>query len=494
MEHSQKNNQKPISENTIFKIMLFITFGVSGIFLLKNLIGKSLQGTIAIGICLLVFTTIIITMKKIHLEKSKLQFAVCICVVFLVFVISLFSGNYYSDDFGLYLAIIGLSGIYLRPKYTLIQVFLIDFLLILQYIIHPDKADPLPQYLMCVAIFTIGAFTLYLTIKQGGAYIGIAQSQAKEAEELLLSIKLAGEELLSNCEKSSDRIAGLLEANTLLEQNAVKLECGYSEINQGTQDVALTFEEMHHRMQATEQQITTLNKEVRNVEDALEHNKNNMQEMTKQVETVKTILFSTNEVFNNLQQNIIEISQVTEQLTKIASSTNMLALNASIEAARAGESGAGFAVVASKVQELAEDSNRCSSHVKDVVSNMQHQIVKTTDQLAESTQAISSSVDALRGFHESFDSLTAQFNSLYDNIGEQNCNVQQMDQIVNQLKEKISEMTDSSEKNQDTVVSMVNAMDVYKENVDMVIDDTKQIHKVSDSMLELSNNHATKEN
>ena len=55
-------------------------------------------------------------------------------------------------------------------------------------------------------------------------------------------------------------------------------------------------------------------------------------------------------------------------------------------------------------------------------------------------------------------------------------------------------MTDSSEKNQNTVLSMLNAMDVYKENVEMVIDDTKQIHKVSDSMLELSNNHTTTEN
>lgn len=486
MGNSQKNSKKPISEDTIFKVMMIITFAVSAIFLIKNLIGKAVQGTIAITICLLVFSAIVFIMKKMQLEKSKQQFAICICIIFLVFVISLFSGSYYSDDFPLYLAIIGLSGIYLRPKYTIIQVILIDILLMAQYMLHPEKADPLPQFLMCVAILTIGVYTFYLTIKQGRAYIDLAQERAEEAEKLLSSIRLAGEELLDNCEKSSTRISGLLEANSLLEKNAEDLKSGYTEIAQETKDVAYTFEEVHERMQATEQQITSLNDEVKNVEVSLEDNKNNMQEVTKQVETVKNILFSTNEVFNSLQEKIVEISQVTEQLTKIASSTNMLALNASIEAARAGEAGAGFAVVASKVQELAEDSNRCSSQVSDVVSDMQRQIMKTTDQLAESTEAINASVESLHGFHESFNALTSQFSSLYDNIGEQNNNVQQMEQRVDQLKDKIAEMTESSERNQDTVLSMANAMGVYKENVDMVVNDTKEIHRVSDSMLELA--------
>ena len=203
-------------------------------------------------------------------------------------------------------------------------------------------------------------------------------------------------------------------------------------------------------------------------------------------ETVKNILFSTNEVFHDLQQKIVEISGITEQLTKIASSTNMLALNASIEAARAGEAGAGFAVVASKVQELAEDSNRCSAQVNTVVSDMQYQIAKTTDQLAESTQAINTSVESLNGFHESFDSLTSQFISLYGNIYDQNINVQEMEQRIDELKLKITDMTYTSEKNQDTVASMTNALGIYKENVDLVVNDTEEIHKVSDSMLDLA--------
>ena len=484
----EKNNKirKPISEDIMFKIMMIITFSVTAFFVLKNVISKSISGTIVTTTCLIVFALIIFVMKKMQVDKSKQQFAICICIIFLCFIISLFSGNYYSDDFPLYLAIVGLSGIYLRPNYTIIQVAIIDILLIAQYLIHPEKADPLSQYLMCMGILTIGVFTNYLTIKQGRAYIELAQARAEGAETLLSSIRLAGEDLLDTCEKSSKRIAGLKEVNDLLEQNANDLKEGYIEIEEDTKEVASTFEDVRDKMNITEQQIASLNDEVQNVEHALGDNKDNMLEVTKQIETVKSILFSTNEVFNDLQQKIVEISGITEQLTKIASSTNMLALNASIEAARAGEAGAGFAVVASKVQELAEDSNRCSAQVNTVVSDMQYQIAKTTDQLAESTQAINTSVESLNGFHESFDSLTSQFISLYGNIYDQNINVQEMEQRIDELKEKIVDMTYTSEKNQDTVVSMTNALGIYKENVDMVVSDTEEIHKVSDSMLDLA--------
>ena len=484
----EKNNKigKPISEDIMFRIMMIITFSVTAFFILKNVISKSVPGTIVTTTCLIVFALIIFVMKKMQVDKSKQQFAICICIIFLCFIISLFSGNYYSDDFPLYLAIVGLSGIYLRPNYTIIQVVIIDILLIAQYLIHPEKADPLSQYLMCMGILTVGVFTNYLTIKQGRAYIELAQARAEGAETLLSSIRLAGEDLLDTCEKSSKRIAGLKEVNDLLEQNANDLKEGYIEIDEDTKEVASTFEDVREKMNITEQQIASLNDEVRNVEHALGHNKDNMLEVTKQVETVKSILFSTNEVFHDLQQKIVEISGITEQLTKIASSTNMLALNASIEAARAGEAGAGFAVVASKVQELAEDSNRCSAQVNTVVSDMQYQIAKTTDQLAESTQAINTSVESLNGFHESFDSLTSQFISLYGNIYDQNINVQEMEQRIDELKLKITDMTYTSEKNQDTVASMTNALGIYKENVDMVVNDTEEIHKVSDSMLDLA--------
>ena len=117
---------------------------------------------------------------------------------------------------------------------------------------------------------------------------------------------------------------------------------------------------------------------------------------------------------------------------------------------------------------------------------MHEQIQKTTAQLGESTEAINVSLGALEELKGGFDKLTQQFDSLYGNIAEQNDNVNQVESIFRKLKDKVMDMSSYSEKNQVSVGAIAEAMGVYKENMSEVIDDTRHIHELSESMLELS--------
>ncbi|MGN0377889.1 MAG: PocR ligand-binding domain-containing protein [Suilimivivens sp.] len=70
------------------------------------------------------------------------------------------------------------------------------------------------------------------------------------------------------------------------------------------------------------------------------------------------------------------INKKTKELESIASKQNILALNASIESARAGVAGAGFAVVAKQMGELASQSAGIHREISDAAKQIRESVIK----------------------------------------------------------------------------------------------------------------------
>lgn len=73
---------------------------------------------------------------------------------------------------------------------------------------------------------------------------------------------------------------------------------------------------------------------------------------------------------NTTNESALKIREATSLITSIAEETNLLSLNASIEAARAGEQGRSFAVVASQIQKLAEQSNESARQIETITDSL----------------------------------------------------------------------------------------------------------------------------
>jgi methyl-accepting chemotaxis protein len=111
--------------------------------------------------------------------------------------------------------------------------------------------------------------------------------------------------------------------------------------------------------------------------------------MAGAMETIEKANHSMSRLTSSMRE-IASASEETQKIVKtideIAFQTNLLALNAAVEAARAGEAGAGFAVVAEEVRNLAlraaEAARNSSTLMTDIVGKIRsgEQLVKTTNQ------------------------------------------------------------------------------------------------------------------
>ncbi len=145
------------------------------------------------------------------------------------------------------------------------------------------------------------------------------------------------------------------------------------------------------------------------------------------------IVHTANDSMDQLEDSMALISRASDDMSRIiktideiAFQTNLLALNAAVEAARAGEVGAGFAVVAEEVRNLAM---RSANAAKD-----------TSELIANTTKRISDGADLMKKTNDDFDRVEESVLKVSDLIKAISQASNDQTKGLNQINEAFSEM------------------------------------------------------
>jgi methyl-accepting chemotaxis protein len=142
---------------------------------------------------------------------------------------------------------------------------------------------------------------------------------------------------------------------------------------------------------------------------------------------------STNQRVGELSKAAARIGDVVALINTIAEQTNLLALNATIEAARAGEAGRGFAVVASEVKALAEQTSKATGEIGQQIAGIQ----SATEESVGAIREISSTIEKLSEISSTIAAAVEQQGAATQEISR---NVQQAAQGTQQVSANITDV------------------------------------------------------
>ncbi len=191
-----------------------------------------------------------------------------------------------------------------------------------------------------------------------------------------------------------NRLTGTLTASSHEITTASSESSATSEaLAAGASQQAAALEEIA----ASLEEVTAMIKQdVEQVSEADRLMKHTNQVITLSDETMKQLGIS----MEKIAKASADTQKIIKTIDEIAFQTNLLALNAAVEAARAGEAGAGFAVVAEEVRNLALRAEEAANSTSDLIAGNVAEIsagVALAKETSESFQAASESAGQLKG-------------------------------------------------------------------------------------------------
>lgn len=347
-----------------------------------------------------------------------------------------------SNELALFMSIIGVIS-------TLI-------LLVIIYFIANSISKPIIRLSECIQGMVEYDFTLtdtspsviYSKNKDEIGIISRALIKVKQTiQEIMVQItdianqvSASSEELTASSEHSADTSKNLTRTVEEISNGAVMQA-------EDMQKGAEAMQVMDSSLNANEIIIETLNSTIREVASAKEQGILTIAKLITATEKLKSSAENVHEVILTTNDRATQISSASNMIKSISDQTNLLALNAAIEAARAGEAGKGFAVVAEEIRKLAEQSNRFTEEIQEIVQGLMEKVTETVEIMELVGGTVAEQNDKVNETQELFHLISSELDKNMNEMGNLNTSVKELEATKVSLVAIIENLSALSEEN-----------------------------------------------
>jgi len=286
------------------------------------------------------------------------------------------------------------------------------------------------------------------------------QSMIDSLNKLVSQVQQSGIQVTS----STTEIAATAKEQeaTVTEQAAAtnQIMATATQISATTRELAST---MHEVADVADKTTTSAN----DGQDALVNMENTMMQMNNATASITSKLAV-------LSEKAANINTVVTTITKVADQTNLLSLNAAIEAEKAGEYGLGFAVVATEIRRLADQTAVATWDIEQMVKEMQSAVSAGVMGMDKFSEEVTRGVDEVRDIGgklahiiEQVQTLTPRFDAVNEGMQSQSHGAQQISDGMVQLNDATQQTVESLRQSNLSIDTLKNAACALQDGVSL---------------------------
>ena len=329
-------------------------------------------------------------------------------------------------------------------------------LLIIIYLIANSISKPIIRLSECIQgmveyDFTLSDSSPSVIYSKNKDEIGVISrsliSVKKTIQEIMTQItdianqvSASSEELTASSEHSADTAKNLTGTVGEISNGAVMQA-------EDMQRGAEAMQVMDGALNANETIIGTLNSTINEVSSAKEQGILTIKQLITATEKLKDATENVHGVILNTNDRALEISSASNMIKSISDQTNLLALNAAIEAARAGEAGKGFAVVAEEIRKLAEQSNKFTEEIQEIVQGLTEKVTETVDIMDLVGGTVAEQNDKVNETQKIFHVISGELDKNMNEMNRLNNSVNELERTKESLVGIIENLSALSEEN-----------------------------------------------
>ncbi len=258
-------------------------------------------------------------------------------------------------------------------------------------------------------------------------------------------IKTTAEDLSSVSEQMN---ASLQEVSSAIQQ----ISKGAQEQSTSITSTARSIEELNSLTSSISSQVKMASVSSRRTTDSAKHG----MELSKNEAKISKEIFEqtkfVEDKMGELRDQSIEIKKIFYIISGVTEQTDLLALNAAIEAARVGEKGRGFAVVADEIRNLANETQRSSSVVESLISEISKTIEELSallkserEKMTESNRLAAETEEQFTGIVKAVDLVTDMISRINQAATSQAQNTKELVKQVEQIAQVAANTASSTE-------------------------------------------------